>query len=243
MIKGFNSFKEWFAGYEEHYVVIGGMACDLLFDEVEADFRVTKDVDMVLLVEALNVDFGLRFWEYIKHAEYNNRYRSNGTPEYYRFINPKSSDYPVMIELFSRRLEGISLPTDAVLTPLPVEESISSLSAILLDDDYYNFLNTGVRVVEGIPTLQATHLIPFKAKAWLDLTDRKSRGEMINSRDIKKHKNDIIRLSALLQSGINITLPKTILSDMRLFIQSIDNPKDYQRIVNAYSINEIGGDL
>ena len=167
MIKGFNSFKEWFAGYEEHYVVIGGMACDLLFDEVEADFRVTKDVDMVLLVEALNVDFGLRFWEYIRHAEYNNRYRSNGTPEYYRFINPKSSEYPVMIELFSRRLEGISLPSGAVLTPLPVEENISSLSAILLDDDYYNFLNTGVRVVEGIPILQATHLIPFKAKAFL----------------------------------------------------------------------------
>jgi len=66
---------------------------------------------------------------------------------------------------------------------------------------------------------------------------------MINSRDIKKHKNDIIRLSALLQAGIKITLPQTILSDMRLFIKSIDNPKDYQRIVDAYSINEIGGDL
>jgi len=243
MINGFNSFKEWFAGYEEHYVIIGGMACDLLFDEINADFRVTKDVDMVLLVEALSVDFGIRFWEYIKLAEYSNRYRSNGKPEYYRFINPLSEDYPYMIELFSRRIEGISLPDEAVLSPLPVDDSVSSLSAILLDDEYYDFLKTGVRVVDGIPTLQATHLIPFKAKAWLDLTNRKSRGESVNSRDIRKHKNDIIRLSSLMEEGTKIALPQTILNDMRLFMKSIDNAKDYQRVADAYSISETGGDL
>ena len=44
-----------------------------------------------------------------------------------------------MIELFTRKLDAIQLPEDAVLTPLPIDEDISSLSAILLDDDYYEF--------------------------------------------------------------------------------------------------------
>jgi len=41
-----------------------------------------------------------------------------------------------MIELFSRRINSIELPEDAVLTPLPLDDDLSSLSAILLDNDY-----------------------------------------------------------------------------------------------------------
>jgi len=238
MIKGFNSFKNWFAGYDKHYVVIGGMACDLLLSEVGDDFRVTKDVDMVLFIEALNADFGLRFWDFVKQAEYKNRFRSDGTPEYYRFIDPKSPEFPVMIELFSRRLEGVSLPPNAVLTPLPVEESISSLSAILLDNNYYDFLKTGIRVVEDIPILEATHLIPFKAKAWLDLTERRNKGDKIDSKDIKKHKNDIARLSTLLQPNTKIVLPPKILNDMHEFFSKIDNTTDFSRVTEAYDLSD-----
>ena len=44
---------------------------------------------------------------------------------------------------------SIQLPEDAVLTPLPMDEDISSLSAILLDDDYYEFLKQGKVTVDG----------------------------------------------------------------------------------------------
>ena len=60
-------------------------------------------------------------------------------PQFYRFSHPMSNRYPAMIELFTRKLDAIQLPDDAVLTPLPMDEDISSLSAILLDDDYYEF--------------------------------------------------------------------------------------------------------
>ena len=30
MVKGIDSFKNWFQGYEEQYVIIGGTACDIL---------------------------------------------------------------------------------------------------------------------------------------------------------------------------------------------------------------------
>lgn len=93
-------------------------------------------------------------------------------PQFYRFSHPSSNCFPAMIELFTRKLENIDLKYSHNLTPLSFEEEISSLSAILLNDDYYEFMKTGIRVVDGLSILDATHLIPFKIKAWLDLKKR-----------------------------------------------------------------------
>lgn len=82
---------------------------------------------------------------------------------------------------------------DAALTPLPIDDEISSLSAILLNEAYYELLKTGQIVVDGIPVLSPICLIPFKAKAWLELRERKSNGGQVDSKNIKKHKNDIFR--------------------------------------------------
>ena len=76
-----------------------------------------------------------------------------------------------------------------------MEDEISSLSAILLNDEYYAFLRKGRIRLSGITVLDAPYLIPFKAKAWLDLSDKKNLGIHVNSRDIKKHKNDVFRLT------------------------------------------------
>ncbi len=238
MVKGFRSFQEWFRGFETNYVIIGGAACDLLMSDAGLDFRATKDIDLVLIVEALNAEFGARFWAYVKAAGYEHRARSTGAPEYFRFTNPKSTESPAMIELFSRRIEGISFPADAVLTPLPIDDDISSLSAILLDDAYYDFLRAGVTIVEGIPLLDAAHLIPFKAKAWLDLTARKRNGGQVDSKNIKKHKNDVIRLAALLPPAFRMELPKTVAGDMRAFLMSMDEPAPYLRVAAAYHISD-----
>ncbi len=35
--------------------------------------RATKDLDLVLVVEALTPDFGLRLWDFIKAANYGHR--------------------------------------------------------------------------------------------------------------------------------------------------------------------------
>ena len=236
MVKGIESFREWFSGYEENYVVIGGTACSLLMGEAGETFRATRDIDMVLIAENLNAEFGVRFWEYVKAAGYEQRQRNTGTTEYFRFLKPKSAEYPFMIELLSRRIDGIVLPSDAVLTPIPINDEISSLSAILLDEDYYGFLRTGVSILEGIPVLNASHLIPFKAKAWLDLTERKSQGHPIQSGDIRKHKNDVLRLSMLLTANIVITLPYGIETDMRKFLTEVDESEKYGRVATAYGL-------
>lgn len=216
MVTGFESFKRWFSEYSEQYTIIGGTACDLLMSEEGMDFRATRDIDMVLIVESLTPQFGERFWSYIRDAGYEHRNKSTGEPQFYRFTNPKSRDYPYMIELFSRRANAIVLSDDAVLTPLPLDHEISSLSAILLDDAYYQFLREGKTTIDGIPILDAMHLIPFKAKAWLDLRQRKEAGAKVDSKNIRKHKNDVIRLSMLLRENDALDLPQAIRNDMKV---------------------------
>ena len=64
MVTGFESFKRWFSEYSEQYAIIGGTACDLLMSEEGIDFRATRDIDMVLIVESLTPQFGERFCAY-----------------------------------------------------------------------------------------------------------------------------------------------------------------------------------
>ena len=222
MVSGFTKFKERFQGFENQYVIIGGTACDLIMENEELPFRATKDVDIVLIVESITAEFGRQFWEYVKEAGYEHINKSTDTPQYYRFSKPKNKAYPFMIELFSRKLENILLDEDADITPIPVDDEISSLSVILLDDDYYSFMRSGTMVIDEIPILDIEHLIPFKAKAWLDLLERSAKGEHVDSRNIKKHKNDIFRLYAYISKSSRMDLPASIRNDMAEFFDLIE---------------------
>ena len=208
MVTGIDSFKEWFKGSEEQYAIIGGTACDILMTEEGLDFRATKDIDLVLIIEAVDANFGKKFWEYVKQAGYEHCNKSSGVPQFY---------------LFTRKLDAIQLPEDAVLTPLPMDEDISSLSAILLDNDYYEFLKQGKVVVDGVTVLDAAYLIPFKAKAWMDLTDRKAAGEHVDSKNIKKHKNDVFRLTELVDPTAKVVAPQGVYADIQEFVQRMKN--------------------
>ena len=223
MVRGLESFTTWFQDYSDQYVIIGGTACDLLMSEEGFSFRGTKDIDLVLIVESLNRDFGMHFWNYVTAGGYERKNKSNGNPQFYRFTNPQSRDFPSMIELFSTSSDSIILPEHAVLTPLPIDDDVSSLSAILLEPDYYEFLKMGRVRISGLTLLDALHLIPFKAKAWMDLCDRKENGEQIDSKNIRKHKNDVFRLTELINrfQEKSIETPLKVISDMEEFLRRI----------------------
>lgn len=221
MVNGLTRFKEKFQGFENQYVIIGGTACDLIMEHEELPFRATKDMDIVLIVESITTEFGRKFWEYVKEAGYEHLNKSTGNAQFYRFTNPKSREYPYMIEIFSRNPDFVILEDDAILTPLPIDDEISSLSAILLNEEYYELLKVGQVMVEGIPVLSPTCLIPFKAKAWLDLSERKANGERVDSKNIKKHKNDVFRLSQLITANTRQPLSLEIAEDMRKFLSEI----------------------
>lgn len=127
-----------------------------------------------------------------------------------------------MIELFSRRPDFQLEHPEIHLTPLPVSEDISSLSAIMLNDDYYDLMLSGRRIVDGIPVLDAECLIAFKAKAWLDLKVRKARGEHVNERDLKKHKNDVFRLFAIVDPARRVSVSPSVSADLTSFISAME---------------------
>ncbi len=221
MVNGIDIFREHFGDFKNQYAVIGGFACDLLMTDAGLDFRQTVDIDMVLIVEALTTDFAKAFWSFIDAGGYQARQRSNGTPEFYRFVGPTNPSYPKMIELFSRPQNNVVLKPDTHLMPLHIDDEVSSLSAILLNDDYYHFLLDGRTEVDGVSILDAEHIIPLKMKAWLDLKEKKAQGMHVNSRDIKKHRLDVFRLFPLVRADLQLTVPGSVYQDIQTFIAQI----------------------
>lgn len=71
-----------------------------------------------------------------------------------------------MLELFCRAPEGMKLAEGIHLTPIPVQEAVASLSAILFYDAYFEFIIAGRREVDGLPWVGADRLIPLKVSAW-----------------------------------------------------------------------------
>ena len=64
--------------------------------------------------------------------------------------------------------------------------------------DYFELVKTCVSQKSEAPLSTPKALIPLKARAFLDLTGRKLNGDQVNQRDIKKHRNDVFRLAAVL---------------------------------------------
>jgi hypothetical protein len=232
MVKGLNLFRDHFKHFQDSYTLIGGVACYLALDEVGLDFRATKDLDIVLCAEALDDAFVEQFWEFVRAGGYQNQQKSTGDRQFYRFDKPSEEGYPAMLELFSRVPDQLSIPDGVELTPVPVDSELSSLSAILLDDDYYQCIEGGRSVIDGIAVLGPEYILPFKAKAWLDLCERKRSGQEIDSKTIKKHRNDIFRLYAVLSTESRVDIAESIKADLGQFLEAMSeeqglNLKDF----------------
>lgn len=251
MVHGLDKFREYFGNHSSQYVLIGGTACDILMNEIGAPFRATKDLDIVLIIENLDISFVKAFWKFIEDGGYKYREKEADKNQFYRFSEPSDSSFPKMIELFSKHVENFDLNHHTGLTPIHIDQCIVSLSAILLNDAYYNLLREKKRIVNGFSIIEIETAILFKIKAWLDMKERKEVGESIDSKDIKKHKNDIFRLLANVIPASRVEISAEIQNDVSQFIERIaeDKPdlrslgvkgtsfKDYMEILkNVFSI-------
>lgn len=257
MVKGLDLFRDHFAAVADQYVLIGGTAATLAMQEVGLDFRATKDLDVVLLIEALSPEFGAAFWGFIERGGYEVRQTSDADkPILYRFSKPVNAAFPAMIELFCRAPDRLKLAAGSRLTPIPFDDAIASLSAILLDDAYYAFIVEGRRTVDGLSWIGTEQLIPLKAKAWLDLSSRKAGGQNVDTKDIRKHGNDVFRLSQLLAPDTRVRIAPGIQEDLRRFLAGIAGDRSYDpkavqvgvtagefrdRIVAAYGLSGEAG--
>jgi hypothetical protein len=221
MVRGIDKFKEYFTGYEECYIVIGGTACDILEENAGQRPRATKDIDIILIVEALSRHFVKRFWDFIKAGRYQSHQRGNGKHEYFRFLKPQNDDYPFQIEIFSRKPDILEIAKNTRLTPVSVDEDLSSLSAILMNDSYYYFTLEHSIIQDGIRIANIESLIILKAKAYIDMSERKALDMVVDEKNIRKHKNDIFRLATLLTPLDTFTLPPDLQKNMENFCRMV----------------------
>lgn len=221
MVRGLEIFRKHFNEFTDNYVIIGGTACDIIIDNIGLTPRATKDIDIILVIEALSPEFVAHFWEFIKQGNYDVKEKSEEDRKYYRFQKPQVEEFPFQIELFSRIPDLLDLDEGTHLTPIPVDTEISSLSAILMDDDYYNFTIQHSQLDNGIHLANTEALIGLKAKAFLDYKTRKDNGEKIDEKQLRKHKMDIFRLLLLLTPEDNFTIAESIKSDIANFVEVV----------------------
>lgn len=232
MIKGLDQFKAHFEQYPDSYLIIGGVACHEWFQAQGLEFRATKDLDVVIVVEALTQPFVEHFWSFIEAGAYEVREKSEGERILYRFSKPQDDAFPFMIEVFSRRPEAITLWDEQTIVPILIGQDDASLSAILLDDVYYRLVLEQRLDGSDPSSVSPIALIPLKAKAWLDLSQRKANGdEKVNSREIDKHRTDVFRLAATLTGEPGPDIDPRVKDDLRQFVAAFPTEaQDWSKI-------------
>lgn len=202
---GFDHFCNYLKGLEEHYVIIGGGAASILMDDEGIEFRATKDVDLVILTRSKELN--ARLIAYIADGGYKTREASKSEPRYYRFRSPENKDCPAMIEIFARNESTLELKDGQYIIPVK-EDSAEQLSAILLDDEYFELIkNNLVKSESGIPLINAVANICLKARAHRELFDRRQAGDKTaEEKAIQKHLKDIWRLGATLGGNETVKL-------------------------------------
>ncbi len=221
---GLDKFREAFSEFSDNYVVIGGTACDITMTNTVVRARATHDIDMIVIVENMNEAFASRFWQFVREAGYRpeRRKQEDGKPhkyELYRFLDGKEG-YPEMIELLSRHPDVLGEPKGLTIEPLPTDEAVSSLSAIIMDDDYYHFTVAHSQLTDGIRHADSAALIALKAKAYLNLLADRQDGKHVNSKDIKKHRSDVLK-NVVIITDDSIKAPASIVACVREFVSSI----------------------
>lgn len=224
MIRGLDTFRKYFKDSEKDYVLIGGVACSLWFDDFGDSFRPTKDFDVVLIVEALDNNFFNRFKEFIDKGGYRHKEKSSGAQQHYRFDKPTVESFPYSIELFGYSKDNL-FSNDRSFKIRQNDDSIS-LSALFLDPEYYGLLKEQSSSLDGLSLLSPQALLVFKAKAFLDLSKRQAIDKDVSKDNIRKHYKDVLSLARIISPNKIIPLGKKIYGDLMDFVKIAMKDKD-----------------
>ena len=236
-MKGIAKIRQYLGKFKGNYVIIGGTACNLNLEDADMRGRATKDVDMIVVCEALTVEYLKSFWDFIRAGGYTAWQVKSETEShryFYRFVNPTDSSFPAYIELFSRKPDAIRLPENAHLVHIPAAEYLSSFSAILMDDDYYGYAVGHAVELDGVQVIDRVALIALKVKAYLNNLIRKEAGQHVQSDDIDKHKRDVYRIAHILTPEDRFTAPEAIKKDISVFLRTIESDPVNTKVISRF---------
>jgi len=238
---GLSHFEHYFRELKENYVVVGGFATIMLLDkEMDDHGKATYDIDLVLLTTT-SAQMADKIKSYVKEGAYTIQKGQKEEYQYFRFVEPKVDGFAKEIELFAAEEYGIELDEDQRIIPIDPEEGIYSLSAIMLDKEYFEMIKNNIVDIEGVPCSNPQATILLKMSAMYDLSHR-------GDKKWKKHRRDILKLALLLTGEERIVLTGRMIEDVHFFIEHLNTltPKEIKNIVSdAVSVNKdvVGGVL
>ncbi len=233
--RGIDHFLGYMKGLESEYVVIGGGAAAILMEQEGLEFRATRDIDLVLLTNT-SASLNERITAYVNLGRFNKNERTEGAPRYYRFREPQDSSFAEMIEIFARNDQDIALAEGQYIIPIQSDD-IARISAILFDDEYFELIKLNcIRAEGGISIINAPGNICLKARAHREMSERKTKGENVDEKDIKKHRNDILRIAMTLKGGERIVLGPQAKNDLEIALEKLREmpAKQFKQLMSSY---------
>ena len=227
--------------FKENFVIIGGTACDIRLSGTLMRPRATDDIDIIVVVELLTREFVSAFWQFVREGNYRVEKRINqvGTSVYalYRFtLQDENLAYPQKIELLSRHSDLLGEPSGFHIEPIPTDELNQSLSAIIMDDDYYNFTVHHSEEIEGLMVADNLALIALKVNAYLNLIGEREEGREVNGKDIRKHRSDVLKLVAAGIYPETVAVVRKIYDDIQNFVSETE--QHIQSLADALDVDE-----
>lgn len=222
---GLSHFQEFCKDLDDNYVVVGGFATIMLLDkQLKGHGKATYDIDLVLLTNN-SLEMSKRIKKYIKEGDYKIQIGEKDQYRYYRFIEPKKDNFAKEIELFASNKNDLKLEDSQRIIPIDPDEGLYSLSAIMLDQEYFEMIKENVDKTGVAPCTNVQATIILKMSAFYDL---KNRGED----KWKKHRRDIFKLALLLTGEEKLKLKGRMLKDFNSFILHIENDLNAKDIKN-----------
>lgn len=217
---GLSHFQEFCKDLDEHYVVVGGFATIMLLDsQLEGHGKATYDIDLVLLTTSSN-EISERIKQYVTEGKYDIQKGKKDQYQYYRFVNPKIQNFAKEIELFASNENDLELDEGQRIIPIDPEEGLYSLSAIMLDHEYFEMIKRNVDNTIGVaPCTNTQATIMLKMSAFYDLQER-------GDKKWKKHRRDILKLTLLLTGEERIEMIGRMNKDFESFITHLEEEVD-----------------
>lgn len=222
--RGLSHFQQYCKSLQEMYVVVGGFATVMLLDEGLGDGhgKATHDIDLVLLTTS-SIEMSQRIKQYVQEGKYEIQKGNKDQYHYYRFVKPEIEGFAKEIELFASNENDLKLDDSQRIIPIDPEEGLYSLSAIMLDPEYFEMIKNNVTMSVVAPCTNTQATIMLKMSAFFDLKAR-------NDNKWKKHRQDILKLSLLLTGEERLQMTGRMVEDFESFMTHLEKDVDQKMI-------------
>lgn len=225
MVTGYEIFREAMQDHIDNFIVIGGTACEVCLADTGRTRHVTKDIDLIVIVDNITRDFLSDFWQFIHNGGYTIGKRENSVGKIvyalYRFNHPSQEGFPWQIELLASQAERLLEPQNIRIEPISANGGQYSLSSIVMDKDLYDFTIAHSEIREGMRMADEIALIALKMRAFLNLSKDKKEGKTVHSDDILKHRRDILNLMATGKAIGPVSVCHSIFGDAVEFVSEM----------------------